>query len=247
MENFTKAGRLFFAIAIIGFGLEHFIFGNFPSALMAFPSFPGRAVFVYLAALILVLCGLSILVNLKSRLAALVLGLFYIPFFIAHLFYLSENIFNPGPWTAGGEILALMGGAWIIAGSTPKEETTALDKVIPWGRYLFVALLIVVAVQHFMYAEFISFLIPEWIPFRLFLAYFVGVVFVLVTISLLINVQVRLSTLLIGIMFITWVIILHVPRALAGMDKEAEWSSLFVALAMTGVSLSLSNQAHQYN
>jgi len=247
MEKFTKAGRLFFAIAIIGFGAEHFITANFPSALMPVPSFPGRAILVYAAGLILALCGLSILTNIKSRLAALILGLFYVPFFIVHLFNLSENIYNPGPWTAGAEILALMGGAWIIAGSLPKERTSALDKVIPAGCYLFVALLIVVAVQHFMYAEFISFIIPEWIPARLFLAYFVGVIFLAVTVSLLINVQVRLSTSLIGIMFLIWVVILHAPRVLANMDKEPEWSSLFVALAIGGISLTLSGQAHRSN
>jgi uncharacterized membrane protein len=242
MQNLTKVGRLIFAIAIIGFGIEHFVNGNYPSALMAFPEFPGRIILVYVVGMLLVLCGVCIAANIKARSTALLLGLIYIPFLIAHLFALLSNIKNPGPWTAGGEIMALMGGAWIVAGSFPKEDN-ALNKVIPLGRYLFVALLVVVCVQHFMYAEFISFLIPEWMPARLFLAYFVGVVFLATSISLLTNIQVRLSMMLLAVMFLIWVIILHGPRVVASMDKEPEWSSFFVALAMGGISLVLSGQA----
>jgi uncharacterized membrane protein len=243
MKNFTKVGRVIFAIAIIGFGIEHFINGNFPSALMAFPEFPGQRIFVYVVGLLLVLCGLSIITDFKSRIASLLLGLLYIPFLIAHIYALLLNIKNPGPWTTGGEIMALMGGAWIIAGSLPKDGDARLNKVIPAGRYFFVALLIVVCAQHFMYAEFISFLIPEWIPARLFLAYLVGVVFLATVVSLLMNVRVHLSMMLLSIMFLIWVIILHAPRVVASMDKEPEWSSLFVALAMSGISLVLVNQS----
>ncbi len=245
MENFTKAGRLFFAVALIGFGLVHFFTSNFPSALMPFPEFPGRIAFVYGIGLFLILCGLSIITKIKSRQAMLALGFLFIPFLIVHFIHLFENLKNPGPWTAGGEVLALMGGAWIVTASFPKEGDSALDKVIPSGKYLFVALLVVVAVQHFMYAEFISFLIPEWMPARLFLAYFVGVVFVATSISILINKQVRLSMFLLGVMFLIWVVILHAPRAFANMSSEAEWTSLCVALASGGISLTLSDQTYR--
>ena len=46
------------------------------------------------------------------------------------------------------------------------------------GRILFAIGLVVFGVQHLMYGAFVATLVPVWIPFRLFWAYFVGVAFI---------------------------------------------------------------------
>ena len=51
-----------------------------------------------------------------------------------------------------------------------------------------------------------------------------------------------LASLLLGIMFGLWVVILHAPRAIGQGNVETEWSSLFVALGVCGVSLTLANR-----
>jgi hypothetical protein len=55
------------------------------------------------------------------------------------------------------------------------------------------------------------------------------------------RVQARLAATLLGAMILTWVIVLHIPRAIADpySGVGGEWSSVFVALAESGVAFIL--------
>ena len=46
----------------------------------------------------------------------------------------------------------------------------------------------------------------------------------------------RLGAVLLGVMFLLWVVVLHAPRVLGSLHNGDEWSSAFVALAMSGGS-----------
>jgi hypothetical protein len=48
------------------------------------------------------------------------------------------------------------------------------------------------------------------------------------------NIKARLAATLLGIMFFTWVFILHLPRVVSASHNGNEWTSAFVALAMCG-------------
>jgi hypothetical protein len=102
--------------------------------------------------------------------------------------------------------------------------------------------LVVFAVQHFMYAGFVAMLIPAWIPGRLFWAYFTGAAFVAAALAMTTKVMARLASLLLGVMFLLWVLILHVPRVAHAMHDGNEVTSLFVALAMSGIGFILTER-----
>ena len=44
------------------------------------------------------------------------------------------------------------------------------------GKYLFSIAFIIFGAQHFIYADFVATLVPRWMSWHLFWAYFVGVV-----------------------------------------------------------------------
>jgi hypothetical protein len=48
---------------------------------------------------------------------------------------------------------------------------------------------------------------------------------------------VRLSATLLALMFFIWFLILHIPLVISLYKVEAEWTSLFVVLASSGVAL----------
>jgi uncharacterized membrane protein len=104
------------------------------------------------------------------------------------------------------------------------------------GRYLFALALVVFGVQHFLYAGFIATIVPGWIPWKLFWAYFVGVAFFAAALSIATGKIAKLASTLLGIMFLAWVVILHIPRVAAAPHNGNEWTSEFVALAMGGAS-----------
>jgi len=97
----------------------------------------------------------------------------------------------------------------------------------------------VFAVQHFIYAGFVATLVPAWIPERLFWAYFTGVAFVAAALSFAAGKMLRLAGILLGSMFLIWVVILHAPRVAGAMRNGDEVTSLFVCLAMSGVGFIL--------
>jgi hypothetical protein len=51
--------------------------------------------------------------------------------------------------------------------------------------------------------------------------------------------MVRLSGILLGMMFLLWVVLLHAPRVAMSPHNGNEWTSEFVALAMCGASFVL--------
>lgn len=104
------------------------------------------------------------------------------------------------------------------------------------GRVMFAAPLVVFAVQHFLYALFISTLVPAWMPGRLFLAYFTGAAFLAAAAAILAGRPARLAGGLLGAMFLVFVLTTHIPRIAKSPADASEWTSGFVALAMCGAA-----------
>lgn len=236
-------GRILYALAVIALGLVTMITGDFPAALLPFPDgFPGRAMLVYFIGTVLSVAGIGLLIPKKAYLAALLLGTLLLLFALfPHLPKLLENVYNGATWTPLMELVAMSGGAFLLAGSWPIAFPASLGQRLPsrlstLGRWLFAGSLLVFAIQHFMYASFIATLIPAWIPGNSFWPYFVGFAFLASAVSLFIQRQVVLSTTLLGSMFFLWVVMLHIPRVVEKPQVEAEWTSTLIALAMAGIS-----------
>ena len=219
METLIASGRYLYAAAIIAFGIEHFAFGHSLSALILFPeNTPALSLWVYAIGFAFIATGLCIAAGIRIRLAATCLGVLF--FLIYLTFHLPNEIANPkdpGAWTAAFELIGLCGGAFILARTQPprhpgeKWNVTVVD-LHSSGIYFFASMFIVIGIQHMMYAEFIAPLIPGWIPWPVFWAYFIGIAFFVIALSLILGIKVRLVTTLSGIMFLLWVIILHAPR-----------------------------------
>jgi hypothetical protein len=104
------------------------------------------------------------------------------------------------------------------------------------GCSLFALSLIVFGYQHYLYATFIATLIPAWIPGHLFWVYFTGAGFVVTGLAILVEkFGAQLFSTWLGIMFLLWFVLLHIPRAVTKNTRD-EWNSAFVALAMAGAS-----------
>jgi uncharacterized membrane protein YphA (DoxX/SURF4 family) len=242
-----EAGRWFFAIAIGGFGIQQIIYKGFVPGITIVPdSMPAHLFWAYAAGALLVVCAIGIALREKAQLASLATGmLFLIIVLILHSHQVSAIIHKDGTErTRAFETLALSAGAFILAGSLrgPRSDSspasfTEVSSTV--GRYVFAFCLIVFGYDHLPIAQFIASLIPAWLPCHLFWAYFTACGFFAAGLSIAVNIGVRLSASLLGLMFFLWVILLHAPRVAEHLHKEGEWNSLFVALAMSGISFVL--------
>jgi uncharacterized membrane protein YphA (DoxX/SURF4 family) len=247
MNGVLIAGRLFFAIALVFFGAQFLIFVSAMSGPLPGPPWShGVLALDWLACVGFILVGASIATGMMARLAALVLGVVLLLYgLFRYLPALVARLHDPGPWTVLFEILAMVGGAWVLAASFPPDRPgfQSWDNVI-WkladvGRFLIAISLVVFAVQHFMYARFVATLVPAWIPARLFWAYFTGVAFVAAAISIATKRMLGMAATLLGTMFFLFIVLLHIPRVAGAIRNGNEVTSLFVAVAMCGLAFAL--------
>src|ERR1700761_4614688 len=238
---YLRSGKLFFAVAILAIGIIHIATRNFPTGLMPVSAIvAGRSALVYISGIALVVAGLLIMVKKYSYYGALLTGtIWLVLLLLLDLPLLIRHLHDPGPWTTTFETAGIFSGALLLMGKTISSKLTLI------GRYLFLLALIVFGVQHYLYLNYITTLIPGWMPGHLFWAWLVMIAFFATALSLLIQKLARLSALLLAIMFLLWVIILHLPRVVANPYLEPEWTSMFVAMAFGGVSLLLVAKTHK--
>jgi uncharacterized membrane protein YphA (DoxX/SURF4 family) len=243
MENLIKLGRIFFAIPMVVFGFQYIGLGKYQGGLPPVPPWaPGGAVGAYLVGLVLIASGVCILSRKYARLSALVIGvLFLLCVLILHLPHFSAVLHNGNDRTRALEPLALSGAAFALAailptgGSSP-GGSSADGQPILFGRLLFGLSMMVFGAQHFMYASFLATLVMAWLPAHLFWIYLTGTAMVAAGLAITTAIQARLAGILLGVMFLLWVLLLHAPRVFAAIHNQDELTSLFVALAFSGSS-----------
>lgn len=260
MDKIVPIGRLFFATGIIAFGIQQFIFGDFvPGRAPAWPaSMPGRLAWAYASGTILIIAGLAIIAGKKARWAAIVSGtLIFFWALLRHIPVVAAAPALGGEWTSMGKALALFSGAFAVAAASPAEPgrrpgafsafVNADSGFTYLGRCGLGLFMILAGIQHFLFVEFVASLVPTWIPGAVFWTYFAGVALIAGGAGLLFPPTARLAAALSGLMIFLWVVLLHIPRAVAAPPAQLrnEWTAVFEALAMSGIAFVLARPLPQ--
>ncbi|HEY2040302.1 MAG TPA: hypothetical protein VGG95_11585 [Edaphobacter sp.] len=244
MDGLIRAGRLLYAVAIFVFGLQCLssATGNkLPIPSIGPPWTQGERGLAILVGFGMMAVAAALVLQWYGRLAANLLGLGAVVRGL--VIYLPWGLRTPGyprPWTALFELIALGGAALVIGATLPgliPQGNVLQRRLAEVGRWMFAISLVVFGVQHLIYAAFVAALVPAWIPEHMFWAYFTGVAFLLAAVSLMTKMQAGLAGVALGLMFVLWVIVLHIPRFVRARHDGSEWTSAFVALAMCGASL----------
>ncbi len=239
MDRQALIGRYLLALALLLFALLHLSnAGNSTLSQVGPPWVTGNPLFTGAAGIALLVGAATLILGRNSDLVLGVLGAGLLIYALA--FYLPgiiEKIHAPGPWTSGAELISLCGALLACSGTPASASSPGSNPTRPAfriGSILYAAPLLVFAAQHFLYAEFVGTLIPAWIPGHLFLACAVGAGFLAAALSIISGRLAWWGATLLGAQFLIWVLILHLPRALAANKSGDEWTSLVVALAMGG-------------
>jgi uncharacterized membrane protein len=200
-------------------------------------AYPDAALVGYVSGAICLAGGAALLLPAWARRGALLLALLTLIWVVVlHLPHLIPTIAHADYWTGTAECLAVCASAWVLAALLPGQGGI-LDRVatagIPYGRICFGLALLVFAASHFIYHDFVAGFIPAWIPYRLFLAYATGAAHGAAGLAILSGILPRLGATLAGIMYGSWVLILHIPRVLAAVHDPFEWNGVFVASALS--------------
>jgi uncharacterized membrane protein YphA (DoxX/SURF4 family) len=156
MDGSLRIGRWLFAIAMVFFGIQFFIFVTSMTGPPPGPPWSrGVMLLDWLACAGFIVAGVSIATGRMGRFVSTLLGAVllvyalcrYVPAWLTRLH-------DPGPWTVIFEILAMVGGAWVLAASFPPDKNLSLPgervvlRLADVGRYLIAISMVVFAVQH---------------------------------------------------------------------------------------------------
>lgn len=239
-------GRACFALALAGFGVLSFIYGDIViGRAPAWPdALPGRLVWAAITGALLLGASVTLLLGRNGRWPLLLSALVVLVWgFLRHLPIVAAHQVLDGSWTAMGKAVALVGGLCTGAATLPDALPEPWrQRSITLGRIALGYFLLQSGIQHFMFTSFVATLVPAWIPDHLFWARLAGVALIAGGAGLLFPPTARLAAIMSGLMIFTWFIILHIPRALSAAGTAAtrnEWTAVFEALAFSGIAFML--------
>jgi len=118
-------GRFFFAVGIVDFGVENFVHPQYapvvPEPDLFMPVWiPAHIVWAWLTGTILLVCGVAMILNRRTRLAGAVAGIAF--FALTIFFYLPMEIVHPSIEISGeldqlAQALAMSGAALLVSGT----------------------------------------------------------------------------------------------------------------------------------
>jgi len=256
IDKIMPFGRLFFAIPLAVFGSEHFTFTANVAALV--PRWiPAPTFWVYLVGVAFIAAALTIAIPVKqrlARLAAALVGLTLLIFVLA--MDLPAAVANPGNrffWALALRQLAFSGGAFAFAMSpwtTPRQSSATL-RTAGWVSSAIPRVFVGLAssfygVEHLLHPEYVpgvplNKLTPEWIPGRIFLSYFVGVILILAGTCLLVNKKARTAATTLGLTILLTVLWIYLPMLVVAPTAVVALNFFFDTLLFCGAILLLAN------
>jgi uncharacterized membrane protein len=140
---------------------------------------------------------------------------------LATFFQISHTVVS----MCSAAILIFLVALW--AARTDIARARGLDKIVALSNLCFAAPLAVFGALHLAAAQSLMPMVPKYMPWRLFWAYFVGFALLSAAFSIATKIQVRWSGLLFGIMMFLFVAMLIIPGVFASPRDRFAWTFVF--------------------
>jgi len=141
----------------------------------------------------------------------------------------------------GAGIVLFLVALW--AAKTDIARAHGFDKIVGLSNLCFAIPLAVFGAEHLSAATGIMLGVPSYMPWRLFIAYFVGFALLAASLSIATKIQVRWSGLLFGSMMVLFVAMIHFPRALASPRDRFAWTIVIREMSFAGGGWILAGKA----
>ena len=231
----TTAGRILYALAILGFGIQYALYGHLRRGLPLCPIWlHPNTILAYALAALCIAAGLALLTTWRTTTISLILGLVFLATAVLYLMHFNYVAYDGDGRTLFLECLCLASTALILHGLSSGSKYSLMP-----GRLFFAIALIIFGIQHFLYVRYLSTLVPHYLPGHHLWIIGTGLALIAAGLSLATTIEDKYAAYGLFLLFFGWLVLLHAPRILHALHNADEWSSGFVVLAFSGTSLLL--------
>jgi uncharacterized membrane protein len=222
-----RPAQIAFATGMIALAVLGLVTGDFGGIWRFAPAWiPARQALAYASSVIMLVGGAALLTKRTEALAARVL----FPYLMLLLLFtkIPAVIKAPlveGAWQSMSEILVPLAGGWVLF--------TADRRALHAAQLLFGFALIPLGVAHFVYLGQTAPLIPAWIPWHTFWAYFTGAAQVAAGCGVLLGVLPRLAAVLEAAMLTAFTALVWIPLIVAAPTSVPTWSEFTMSWAVS--------------
>jgi uncharacterized membrane protein len=237
------AGHAVFAVTMIALGVIGLITGGFTPIWSGVPkAFPAREVVAYLCAALSLLTGIGLLWQRTAGAASRGLLVFFLLWFalvrVSRIFVAPTEL---NTWWACGATLIMTGAVWVLyvwlAGdrSGVGLSVGGGERGLRVARALFGLGLIPLGVAHFTNLNDTAPVVPGWIPWHVFWAYFTGGAFLAAGVAVLTGVWARLGASLAALQVALFTLLVWVPIVVKG-PNAFQWAEFVESWALTAAA-----------
>lgn len=233
--DFAELAALGMAVGLVGLGALSIVSRDFAEVWQPVPkSFAAYSASAVVSGLILVAAGVMLAMRRTrgwgAALAAAFLGLWVLGL------HLPNAVAKPmmvASWQAVCESLAMATGAFIAWRQT---QARGRDRAVRIATLVMGLCFVVFGVSHFVYARFTTAMVPPFLPFRGGLTYLTGAIHVGTGLCLLAGVRRLWAAVVEAAMMTSFVILVHLPRAVGAPHDRMETTGLFIATTLASAA-----------
>jgi uncharacterized membrane protein YphA (DoxX/SURF4 family) len=234
MNKIIRVVQTAFGIPWVVFGVQHFMYADFVAKLVP-AYFPARLFLAYFTGAAMLAAGMSLIANIKARLAALLLGAMLLMFIL--LIHIPKIAGDPSVmnWTRAMQDAAIASVAFILAGALSKDRTGdgILNTLSGFSRYAFALLLIIFGLHQFLNLDFLVTKAAPYLPLRMFWVYITGSAMVITAVSIFTGKKTKAIAFALGIWMLLMNLLLHIYRLGSSPYDPIYWIGAMLDLAIT--------------